>query len=88
LDLANVYQLEEVDKILSMNNNFSQVIKLISGIFYLDIPLLNYMQLIDAGIPLEQIHVSNIDTYSDPQRFFSYQREAITGRHVSLIMLQ
>jgi YfiH family protein len=80
--------LEEVDKILSMNNNFSQVIKLISGIFYLDIPLLNYMQLIDAGIPLEQIHVSNIDTYSDPQRFFSYQREAITGRHVSLIMLQ
>jgi polyphenol oxidase len=80
--------LEEVDTILSMNSTYSQVIKMISGTFYLDIPLLNYMQLIDAGIPLTQIHVANIDTFSDPQRFFSYQREAKTGRHVSLVMLK
>lgn len=80
--------LEEVDRILAIDKTYSQVIKLISGTFFLDIPLLNYMQLIDAGLSIENIHVTSLDTYSDPYRYFSYQREAKTGRHVSLIMLK
>lgn len=80
--------LEEVDRILAIDKTYSQIIKLISGTFFLDIPLLNYMHLIDAGISIDNIHVSSIDTYSDPNCYFSYQREAKTGRHVSLIMLK
>jgi polyphenol oxidase len=80
--------LEEVDRILAIDKNYSQIIKLISGTFFLDIPLLNYMQLIDAGVLIEHIFISNLDTYSDSHQFFSYQREPKTGRHVSCIMLK
>jgi YfiH family protein len=89
LDFAHhPLSIGEVDRILALDAHYAQAIKMISGIFYLDVPLLNYMQAIDAGIPLANIQVSLLDTFSNPQTFFSYQREKITGRHLSFILLK
>jgi YfiH family protein len=89
LDFAHhPISIQEVDRLVALDANYAQAIKVISGTFYLDIPLLNYMQTIDAGIPIDNIQVSLLDTYSNPQTFFSYQREKVTGRHISLILLK
>ena len=55
----------------------------------LDLWSANYQQLIDAGVPIEQIKVARICTFSDPDRFFSARRDGIkTGRMATGIMLR
>jgi hypothetical protein len=72
--------------ILSLNPDFHYAIKKSDGIFYLDVPLLNYGQLRKAGIPSSNITMSGIDTFSHPDEYFSATREKQTGRHLSIIM--
>jgi len=55
----------------------------------LDLWSANYQQLIDAGVPKEQIEVARICTFSDPDRFFSARRDGIkTGRMATGIMIR
>jgi YfiH family protein len=64
------------------------IIKKIGRTFYLDIPLLNYLHLVDAGLKPMNIHVSNLDTFSNPSDYFSFDRDQKTGRHVSFVYLK
>jgi hypothetical protein len=80
--------IERMNEILSINANFAPAIKLISGQLFLDVPLMNYMQLIDAGLLPTSIRVSSIDTFSNAKEYFSASRESQTGRHLSFIYLK
>lgn len=73
--------------ILAMNPDFHYAIKKSEGVYYLDVPLLNFGQLRDIGIPSNNITASGIDTFSNKDDYFSYAREKVTGRHLSLILL-
>jgi hypothetical protein len=75
-------------ELLKANPNHGAIIKTIGGTSYLDIPLLNYMQLVDAGLKPNHIHVSNLDTFSNPTDYFSFDRDQKTGRHISFIYLK
>jgi len=49
----------------------------------------NYQQLINAGVPAEQIEVARTCTFSDPAWFFSARRDGIkTGRMGTGIMIR
>jgi polyphenol oxidase len=89
LDFAHhPIDVKRVDEIVSIDQNYAQAIKLISGQFYLDVPLLNYIQLIDAGIDIEKIHMSQLDTFTAPADYFSYDREKTTGRHITVVAIK
>lgn len=77
-----------VVELLAMDTSYRAIIKKIGTQYFLDIPLLNYLQLVDAGLTPQHIHVSNLDTYSNPEQYFSYDRDHQTGRHVSYIYLR
>jgi len=50
-----------------------------------DIPTAIKAQLIEAGVPEEQIHDSGLDTAADTKRFYSYRMEkGQTGRMLAL----
>lgn len=89
LDFAH-HPIDETKKnqLLKQSSSFQSIIKKIGGQHYLDIPLLNYMQLIDSGLKPEHVHVSNLDTFSNEEDYFSYDRNQKTGRHVSFIYLR
>jgi copper oxidase (laccase) domain-containing protein len=40
-----------------------------------------------AGIGVGNAYGGGLCTHSDPQRFFSYRRERVTGRHAALIWI-
>jgi len=54
--------------------------------YMLDLPLINKQQLLETGIPEENIEISNICTACEVERFFSYRKEqGCTGRFMSMI---
>lgn len=89
LDFAH-HPIDETSKqkILALDERFALGIKLIAGQYYLDVPLLNIIQLTGQGIPFSHIENCNIDTFSNPESYYSYRKEPITGRHISLIALK
>jgi YfiH family protein len=52
----------------------------------LDMYLAARLQLEHAGVPA--VHGGSLCTFSDPQRFFSFRRDGVTGRMASLIWLE
>jgi len=76
----------ERDAILAQNPDFFYALKRSDGINFLDVPLLNVGQLRHMGVPSANITASGIDTYSNPNEYFSYARDKKTGRHMSLII--
>ncbi|MBN2768394.1 MAG: peptidoglycan editing factor PgeF [Campylobacterales bacterium] len=53
---------------------------------YLDIPLINNLQLQEVGVLKENIHQSDICTACENERFFSYRKEGgCSGRMLTLI---
>jgi len=83
----NPIEEKTMTSILSLNPDMHYAIKKSDGIFYLDVPLLNYGQLRKSGVPAANITNSGIDTFSHPQRYFSFARDNTTGRHLSIIFL-
>jgi hypothetical protein len=57
-----------------------------SGKYLCDLFALARMALAQAGI--ERISGGGVCTHSDAQRFYSYRRDRITGRHAALIWMQ
>lgn len=53
----------------------------------LDLPLLNKSQLLIAGVPEENIGLSDICNHCD-KNYFSYRRDKKTGRFAGVIMLK
>lgn len=55
---------------------------------HVDMTELNRLQLIEAGIMLQNIEVTLLCTHCLPDRFFSHRRDAgITGRHLAVVAL-
>lgn len=50
-----------------------------------DVPLLAVQRLIRLGVNVRDIYLSNECTYANPDRYFSYRRDGVTGRMASLI---
>lgn len=46
------------------------------------------MQLVEAGVPLQQIEVSRLCTFANPEDYYSYRRCKARGGHASLIALR
>ncbi len=56
--------------------------------FMLDLPFINKIQLINAGLQESNIEMSNICTSCEAERFFSYRKEqGCSGRFISMIGL-
>lgn len=56
--------------------------------WHIDLPLCNRLQLIETGIPAQQISVSGVCTFEQSERFFSARRLGIqSGRIFTAIML-
>ena len=55
------------------------------GRFRLDLAAAIESTLRDAGVRAERIHVDPACTHCDPERFFSYRRDGVTGRHWALV---
>lgn len=57
--------------------------------YMLDLPYLNKVQLLQAGLIKSHIELSNICTACDTKRFFSYRKEeGCSGRFMSMIGLK
>jgi YfiH family protein len=54
---------------------------------YFDFWELSQDQLLSAGVERQNIENLRLCTYSDSEKFFSYRRERVTGRHATAVML-
>ena len=77
---ANQDVFKKIEKL-----GYTQCLKRSMKTDYLDVMLLNYMQLIDAGVPASHIVLNKYDTYDNANLFFSSMRNNITGRMLSVI---
>ena len=59
--------------------------KLENGHFKIDTRTLNKRMVLECGIPLENIHDYDHDTFEDSSLYYSYERDGQTGRHLSFI---
>ena len=50
-------------------------------------PLLATQRLIRCGVNSHDIYLSDQCTYANPERYFSYRRDGVTGRMASLIWI-
>lgn len=55
---------------------------------FFDFWQISKMQLTESGIPANQIEIASLSTFSNPQDFFSYRLNNITGRNATLITLR
>ena len=58
------------------------------GKFLLNLYAVNTREMIDIGLPPENIFISEECTFCSPMKYFSYRREGQTGRILTFIMLQ
>lgn len=54
---------------------------------YFDFWEISRHQLQENGVLESHIQIAGIDTYATPDRFFSYRRDRVTGRHATVIAL-
>jgi polyphenol oxidase len=54
---------------------------------YFDLWTISKHQLQNAGVLPHHIEIANQCTYANPQDYFSYRRDKVTGRHATLIAL-
>ena len=80
---ANEDIFKKVEKL-----GYPQCLKRSMKVDYFDVQLLNYMQLIDAGVPAANIILNKYDTYDNGNIFFSSMRNNITGRMLSTISFE
>ena len=77
----------EVEK--DFKSNFSCGLISREGRVFMDIALVNQVQLINSGVPKRNIFDSGICTFSDHENYFSFRKEAqSSGRLISVMMLK
>lgn len=54
----------------------------------LDLVKLNRMELVQVGIPEQNVHSVGLCTSCNPDQFYSFRREGRTGRMLSMIMIK
>ena len=80
---ANEDVFKKVEKL-----GYPQCLKRSMGVNFLDVQLLNYMQLVDAGVVPGHIVLNKYDTYDNANLFFSSMRNNVTGRMLSTIQFK
>lgn len=55
--------------------------------YFLDLPLLNFLDLRSLGIPVVNITLSNECTFEQNEKYYSGAKEKVTGRNISIIKL-
>jgi len=81
------YEVDEnvAKHFFDMPDSFTQINKK----YMLDLPNINKVQLLKAGLTEEHIEMSNICTACDVEHFFSYRKEqGCSGRFMSMIGLE
>lgn len=74
-------------EILKEHPNFNYAVKATVPEYFLDLPFLNFMQLVEQGIPSRNIDIFDDCTYENDHDFFSYAREKTTGRLMSFVQI-
>lgn len=72
--------------ILKQHPDYNFAVKGVDPEYFLDLPFLNFMQLVDLGIPSQNIDLYDDCTYENADDFFSYARDKTTGRMMSFIV--
>ena len=75
----------EREEIAAMGESFHFALKAVDDEYYFDTPLMNFIQLRDLGIPVEQIDYAGECVYEHSDKYFSVARDDKTGRMISLI---
>ena len=57
------------------------------GRWQLDLRDANRRQLVDAGVPAEQVETLDWCTFEHPELFYSYRRDGVTGRVAAIVAL-
>lgn len=78
---------EKADEYAKMGGDVTKAIKGTTGKYFIDLPLLNFLQLRKLGVPIQNIDLSDECTYMQSDEYFSYAKEKTTGRNLSLIKL-
>jgi YfiH family protein len=55
---------------------------------YFDFWSISRSQLEQCGVLSSNIHIAGICTYANPQDYFSYRREKLSGRHATVVALR
>lgn len=74
---------EMLDKAIKLG--YQNALKKSMNQAYVDINFMNFIQLRDMGVPIDNITLSKYDTYDNANLFFSSMRNNITGRMISII---
>lgn len=78
---------ERAHELARMGGDIQKAVKGTLPLYFLDLPLLNTLQLRSMGVPLDNITFSEECTYENNDRYFSYAKEKVTGRNISFIRL-
>ncbi len=84
----NIVTMNGKEIIKKYGEKYLFAFKATNGVTFMDLPLINYLQAREAGIPSNNISVYDGCTYENKDLFFSYRRDKVTGRHLSIIMRQ
>lgn len=74
---------EMIDKTLKLG--YQNALKRSMNQNFIDINFMNFIQLRDMGVPIDNIVLSKYDTYDNANLFYSSMRNNITGRMISII---
>ena len=58
------------------------------GRWQLDLRAANRRQLVDAGVPVQQIETLDWCTFEHPELFYSFRRDGATGRNDAIVALE
>ncbi len=81
----NVIDEEMKQQVINLGPEFVYGLKETNGQTFLDVPLLNFLQLRSKGLPAANITISDFCTFENKDLFFSYKRNNLTGRQMSVI---
>ena len=81
----NIVDADMKAKVIALGEDYTHGLKETNGDTFLDIPLINFIQLRKAGVPSLNITMSEYCTYENNELFFSTKRNPLTGRHLSII---
>lgn len=73
------------EEIIHLGDDFIKGLKETDGKIFLDLPLINYIQLRKIGVPPQNISLSDECTLENTAEFFSAEKEKTTGRMMSVI---
>lgn len=80
-----VISKERAEKLAAQGGDIQKAIKATLPKYFIDLPLLNILQLRRLGVPMDNITFTDYCTYENNDLFFAYEKGKQTGRNVSFI---